>query len=262
MMTIAGVVITKNEADNIVDCLSSLHFCDERIVVDSGSNDETVQLAEKYANRVEVVPFIDYATQKNRAASLATSDWILSVDADERISSSLREEVLLAVQQGESGFTVPRLQQFFGRWLRFGGFYPDRQLRLYRKSKGEWRGAVHERVHVEGEVGTLKNPLLHYPYRKIDDWVSAINRHTSVGAEQLARRGDKPSLRRALTTALIHFFDRLIRRGGYRDGGAGWIAAMMVSFEGFLLHAKHWSNANSSRPNIQNSMRENTDAPL
>ncbi len=239
-MSISAVVITRDEVRNIVPCLESVRFCDEVIVLDSGSRDGTREAARPLADRVEIADFENFASQKNRAADLARGDWILSIDADERVTPDLTREIRNATARNEDGFTVPRLQNFFGTWLRHGGFYPDRQLRLYRRGRGQWERPVHERVNVRGCVGHLTSPLLHYPYATLEEWVEAINRHTTLGAQRIAATGAAPSLRRAFTTAALQFVQRLLVERAYLDGGPGVIASGVVAFEGFLVHAKHW----------------------
>ena len=193
---------------------------------------------------METHPFHDYADQRNRAAALATGEWILSIDADERVTAELRDEILSATRGPAAGYTISRFQNFFGHWLRHGGFYPDRQLRLYRRSRGVWSGIVHERVRVAGAVQALRHPLIHRPYASLEEWIRALNRHSSLGALRVAENRAPASLRRAFTTAGSLFLRRLLIEQGFRDGGAGVIAAAVVAFEGFLVHAKHWISEN------------------
>ncbi len=245
-MTISAVVITLDEESRIEDCLRSVRFCDEVIVVDSGSRDATLERARPLADRVEIHPFHDFASQKNHAASLATSDWVLSLDADERVGDGLRREILRAVEADAVGFEIPRLSNFFGHWLRHGGFHPDLQLRLWRRGRGRYRGWVHERVEVDGAVGRLSEPLIHFPYETVEEWIATIDRHTSLGARRLLARGDRASLRRVFTTPAWHFLRRLAIDRAWRDGAAGVLAAGIAALDGFLLHAKHWAMATRS----------------
>ncbi|MCK4816068.1 glycosyltransferase family 2 protein [bacterium] len=168
MSTISICIICFNEEKNIRRCLESSTWADEIIAVDSMSQDRTLEIVREYTDKVYQKAWSGYIDQKNFALSKAKSDWVLSIDADEEISQGLQEEIRKEIEKKDAkdGYRIPRLSFYQGRWIKHSGFYPDRQLRLFRRNKGYWVGKrVHERVHVNGEIGLLKSDLLHYPYR-------------------------------------------------------------------------------------------------
>jgi len=167
---ISAIVIAFNEEHDLGECLASLAWCDEIIVVDSGSTDRTRDIAARYGTRIFVRPFAGFSDQKNFAAAQAGNDWILSIDADESVSDELREEILHALP-GESaaGFFIPRLNLWLGKPIRHGGWWPDHTLRLYRRSAARWAGVSHEAVVVEGFAGVLRHPIVHKSLRDVHD---------------------------------------------------------------------------------------------
>src|SRR5437879_3398045 len=169
MATVAAVVITHNAEETIGDCLGSLQWGDEVIVVDSGSADRTVELARTLADRVMIEPWRGFSEQKNYAASLATADWVLHVDADEIVPSELAAELQTAIAaRGELvGYLIPRQTFWLGHWIRHNGWYPDYSMRLYRRAHGRWEGLTHEKVVADGPVTMLRQPLRHYSYRSV-----------------------------------------------------------------------------------------------
>jgi hypothetical protein len=181
---VSAIVITKNEADAIADALASLSWADELIVVDSQSTDDTVAIARRFTNRVYVRPWPGYVDQKNHSASLATHDWIFSLDADERVTDELRDEIraLLRSEPTMRGFRMPRVSYYLGRWMRTTDMYPDYQLRLYDRRRARWDGLhVHESVKVEtGVVGYPQGELQHYPTR-IFRHLIRMDRYTTPG---------------------------------------------------------------------------------
>ena len=165
-MKLSVCIICLNEEQNIKHCLESASWADELIVIDAGSQDRTIEIARQFSNMVFHRPWTGYVDQKNFALSKANGDWILSLDADEVVSPGLREEILTIIHQPseKNGFRIPRLSFYQNRWIRHSGFYPDKQLRLFKRGHGRWIGGrVHERVEVRGAVGELKNDLFHYP---------------------------------------------------------------------------------------------------
>src|SRR5581483_6178294 len=177
MLTLSAIVITRNEARNIEDCLDALAFCDERIVVDSGSSDDTVQKAKAKGARVVTHEWRGFGAQKNYALSLATCDWVLSIDADERVTQPLAAEIKAAVASAEAdGYEMPRLSSFCGRPMRHAGWFPDRVLRLFRRGRARFSDdTVHERVICEGRVARLSEPLMHEPVLRLEDALSRMD---------------------------------------------------------------------------------------
>jgi glycosyltransferase involved in cell wall biosynthesis len=168
---ISAIVIAFNEEHDLGECLASLAWCDEIIVVDSGSTDRTRDIAARYGARIFVRPFAGFSDQKNFAAEQAGNDWILSIDADESVSDELREEILHALpgESAAAGFFIPRLNLWLGKPIRHGGWWPDHTLRLYRRSAARWAGVSHEAVAVEGRAGVLRHPIVHKSLRDVHD---------------------------------------------------------------------------------------------
>jgi len=234
-------VITKNEAADIGDAVASVSWADEIIVVDSGSTDETARIAREKGARVEVRSWPGYSAQKNYAASIAAHDWILSLDADERVTSDLAAEIraLLAGEPPRRGYRVPRVSHYLGRWIRGTDWYPDYQLRLYDRRAGTWNGRpVHESVALDAEPGVLRHDLQHFPYRDISDHLATIDRYTSLAAEQMRSEGRVPSIAGVALHPPAAFLRNYILRGGFKLGAAGLTVSALNSYYVFLKLAK------------------------
>jgi len=177
---ISAVVITLNEAANIAGCLGSLKFCDETIVVDSESQDATREIAREYTDKIYQEKWQGYTAQKKLAVSKASNDWVISIDADEQVPSSLAQEILKKIEIADNigyvAFSLPRKTIYSGQWIRFGGWYPNRLIRVFRKSKGDWKGGeLHEYWEADGKVGMLEESLLHYSFDSFEDQVQRNN---------------------------------------------------------------------------------------
>ncbi len=212
--TISAAIIAYNEEVDLPACLERLSWCDEIVVVvDDKTTDDTPSVARKYTEKVFVRPWPGWSAQKNFAFEQCTGNWILSVDADERVPAQLREEILRVIRRGDAaaGYFVPRRNIWFGQWLRHGGWYPDYTLRLFRKGWGTCRYRVHERIEVNGSTGILKTPLDHYNIRRIDEYFHTTLRATEAEAEEMLENGLQvcwlPPLR------LVKAFVRDARRG-------------------------------------------------
>jgi glycosyltransferase involved in cell wall biosynthesis len=239
---LSAIIITKNEAANIAACLQSLAFCDERIVVDSGSSDDTVALAQANGARVVHRDFDGFGPQKNFALSLAQGGWVLSVDADERIGDTLREEVLRAVERGDAdGFEMPRLSTFCGRPMRHSGWFPDYVLRLFRRGRARFSNdLVHEHVICDGPVKRLTEPLTHHPVLRLEDALSRMDRYSSAGAEMLLASGQRVSFMTALGRGWWAFFRTYILRAGFLDGREGFLLAVANAEGTYYRYMKAW----------------------
>src|SRR3954452_24607781 len=193
-MKITATIITWNEERNIARAMESLRCCDEIVVVDSNSNDRTVEIAEKLGARVVESPWPGYAKQKNFAAEQASHDWILSLDADESVSEALEAELWQLKKNGpqSDAYTMPRMAQYLGRWIRHSGWYPDRKVRLYDRRKAKWVGEfVHESVKVEGRVGHLDANILHFTCDSLSEHLKTMHRYPTLAAEHLLATGEK-----------------------------------------------------------------------
>ena len=243
-------VITRNESANIEAALASVRWADEVVVVDAESTDDTVAIARRHTNRVEVRPWPGFSAQKNYAASVASHDWILSLDADERVTPALADEIraLLASEPSSRGYRVPRISHYLGRWIRGTDWYPDFQLRLYDRRAGQWNGRpVHESVRLNGEPGRLTHDLQHHPYRDISHHLATIDRYTTLAAMEMQAGGRTPSLAGVVLHPPFAFLRNYVLRGGFRDGGVGFVVSVLNSYYVFLKLAKAWQARGARR---------------
>lgn len=223
-MKLSVVMITLNEAANIEACLNSVAFADECIVVDSGSTDGTIDIAEKLGARV--IPRTDWAgfgVQKNRALDQASGDWVFSIDADERVSTELKEEILAAMKEPVAdAYRIPRSTFYCGHFLRYSGAAPDYVVRLWKRGTARFsEDIVHEHVLAEGKIGTLAAPILHYSYRDFEEIIKKVNRYSTDAAVQAYQRGKRASLGDALFHGFWGFFKSYVLKRGFLDGAAG-----------------------------------------
>ncbi|HMF96679.1 MAG TPA: glycosyltransferase family 2 protein [Vicinamibacterales bacterium] len=243
MPRLSVTVITRNEAADLADALSSVAWADEIVVVDSHSTDDTVAVAHRFTSHVVVRDWPGYIAQKNYAASLAAHDWILSLDADERVTPDLATEIQsrLAAAPQEAGFRIRRVTWHLGRWIRSTDWYPDYQLRLYDRRSAEWTGRyVHEAVTVRGAVGELRGELQHYAYRDIADHLETIDRYTTLAARQMHEAGRRAGLIDLAVHPPLAFLRNYVARGGFRDGATGFVISRMNAYYVFLKFAKLW----------------------
>ena len=243
MPGVTATIITLNESANLAAALESVRWADEIIVVDAESTDDTVAVARRYTDRVTVRPWPGYIDQKNFAAAQASHDWIFSLDADERVTPALADEIRALVAAGPAcaGFRVPRVSRYLGRWIRSTDWYPDYQLRLYDRRRAKWAGRhVHESVRAEGEVGRLRADLEHYPYRDVSHHLRTIDRYSSLAARQLFEDGRRTGPLRIVLHADAAFLRNYLLRGGFRDGTAGLIVSMLNAYYVLLKFVKLW----------------------
>jgi glycosyltransferase involved in cell wall biosynthesis len=241
-MTVSVCVICFNEERNIRRCLDSVSWADEIVVVDSMSGDNTVEIARSYGVHLYQREWSGYVDQKNYALAKAHGEWILSLDADEEVPQALRSEIQETVVRpaAMNGYGMPRRSYYQGRWINHSGFYPDRQVRLFRKGLGHWTGGrVHERVEVQGSVSHLKNDLLHYPYQ---DSLSGLLRKTdafsSLMAEDLYERGKRFHLGKLIARPVIKFVEVYFLKLGFMDRIPGLIIATLSAFAMFVRYTK------------------------
>lgn len=241
---ISAVVLTKNEERNIADCLSSVSWCDEVIVVDDISTDKTVDIAKKLGAKVfERDLNDDFSEQRNFGLSKTKGDWVLFIDADERVSSALWYEIMQHTNNpisNHSGFYLKRRDKIWGQELNYGETGNIKLLRLAKKDSGGWVGPVHETWKVKGQTETLNNPLIHYPHINVEKFLKEINFYTDLRANELYIKKTKSTLSSVLFYPSGKFIHNYIVKQGFRDGIPGLILAMMMSFHSFLVRGKLW----------------------
>jgi glycosyltransferase involved in cell wall biosynthesis len=240
-MKITATIITLNEERHIARALESLRCCEEILVLDSGSADRTVELAEKLGARVLESPWRGYAGQKNWAAERATYDWILSLDADEALSESLEGEIWNLKKNGPKfdAYTMPRMAQYLGRWILHSGWYPDRKIRLYNRQQGKWIGDfVHESVQVRGRVGHLESNLLHFTCDSLSEHLRTMDRYTTLAAEELVSRKTPLGWSHLILDPIWTFVKTYFFQRGFLDGIEGLTIAYMAAVYTFLKYAK------------------------
>jgi glycosyltransferase involved in cell wall biosynthesis len=242
---ISTCIITYNEEENIRDCIESVLWTDEIVLVDSRSTDRTVEIARTYTDRIFIKDWDGFVGQKNFAASQCSYPWILSLDADERVSPELKMEIQCLFKNGrepdEDGFLIPRHTFYLGRWINHGGWYPDHQLRLFRRDKGRWEGeGIHERVVISGKKGYLRGDIIHYTYRNISHQLKTIDRFSDISVNLWLNKGKRPNFVGFLFHPAVKFFETYIYKGGFLDGIPGLIIAMASSFYIFVKYAKLW----------------------
>ena len=250
---ISVVVITRNEEKMINDCLKTINFADEIIVIDSFSTDRTVQIAERIGAKVYRFRFTNFADLRNFGSAKASFKWIFYLDADERVSPKLAKEIIDKISKPEeySAFAIPRLNVFFQTPMRFGGWFPDYQTKLFNKEKLEhWFGDIHESPKVMGKVGKLKNHLVHLTHRSFHDSFEKSSFWTDIEAN-LFFRAKHPTLKiyNFINVIFKEFFNRVLFKFGFADGSVGWIEGMIQAFNKFLVYAQLWEKqqANSDR---------------
>lgn len=241
---VSAALITLDAARTLEAALASVTFCDEVVVLDSGSTDTTLDLARAAGARVEHRNWTGFRDQKNAAAALCRHDWVLSVDADETVTPELAAEIRRLFADGAPtahGYTMPRLTRYLGREIRAAGWYPDRAIRLYDRRRGRWVGGrVHERVAVDGPVGALHSDLLHDPYATVAHHVEKMNRYTSLAAETMHARGKRVSWVDVVARPPLAFVKQYLVRRGFTHGVPGFVVAASTSMSVFLKYVKLW----------------------
>lgn len=223
------IIITKNEQAAISECLASIAWADEIIVVDSGSTDNTVAICNSFGAKVTITNWLGFGVQKNRALALATGDWVLSIDADERVSPALQQEIKAAIANSNknSAYQIPRKSSYCGQFIHHSGWWPDYVTRLFHRKLATFSNdLVHERVLVKGITGSLKEPLLHMSYTSLEEVLEKTNRYSTDGARMAFTRGKRASLRSAISHGLWAFVRTYIVRLGFLDGKMGFILAI------------------------------------
>ena len=241
MKKISVAIITKNEERNIRECLESVRWADEIVVVDNGSSDETVRICREFGARVFEEEWKGYSGQKNSAVEKTRNEWVLSLDADERVGPELRLEIEAALRADSSvdGYFMARKNFFLGRWIRYCGWYPDRNLRLFRKSLGLFQErAVHEKVELRGKTAVLQHPLIHETYRSLSEYFERMNRYSSLAAREMRGEGRECRFTDLILRPPFTFLQMYVLRAGFLEGYFGLLLSLLYSFYTFAKYAK------------------------
>lgn len=273
--TITAAVITRNEAGNIRACLETLQWADEMLIMDSCSTDDTVAIAREMGAVVHARPFDDFPTHRNAALDAVRTDWVLFVDADERVTPELAREVRKVVNEAEAkwregataeagavaGYWIPRRNFIMGRWIRHGGWYPDYQLRLLKIGHARYDEAVkvHEVVNLDGASGHLREPFIHYNYERLSQLFSKQASYAKLEAASLHRRGIRARPHNFILQPLREFRRRFFSLGGYHDGLHGLFLALLLAAYTFVTYVHLWRMPppRPTRPGKENSGKQN-----
>jgi glycosyltransferase involved in cell wall biosynthesis len=240
---ISVYMITFNNERTVGKALQSVTWADEIVVVDSFSKDKTLEICRRFTDKVSQREWPGHRDQYQFAADSTTAPWIMFVDADEEVSSELAEEIREQIDEnaeGTDGFFVNRRTYYLDRWIRHGGWYPDGEIRLYRRDRGRWEGGLHAKVVVDGKVRALKHEYLHYNYRDISDQIQTIDRYSSVAAQDLSQSGEKFSFLKLLFNPPFRFIKEYFFKLGFRDGLPGLIIVVSTMYYVFIKYAKLW----------------------
>lgn len=251
-MKISATIIVRNEEDNLADVCETLSWADEIVIVDSDSTDRTVEIAKRYTDKVFNREFKGYQDKHEYADSLATGDWIFWIDADERVTPELQNSIQelrsRPPEELAEGYRIARKTFFLGKWIRHSGWYPDLQMRLYRKDASYWDGiAPHQIAHVNGRIEKLQGELLHYTKRSLSEYHRVVDSYSTLGAEHLYARGVRTGGLGILGRAIAAFFRTFILKQGFRDGVVGLIIAFFGGYGVFLKYAKVWEQNNDPK---------------
>ena len=229
MRPLTAAIIARNEEDRIVEAIRSVSFASEIIVLDSGSSDATVRLARESGARVIETDWPGHVAQKNRAVQAATYDWILSIDADERVSEELAESIQgLSVEDEVAGYSFARLSWWMGRPIRHGAWYPDARVRLFDRRRARWVGQnPHDRVQLDGPSRRLRGRLLHDPYRSLGEHLRTIESYTRISAEEALASGRRAHWWDPVVRPFLHIVKALLLKMGFLDGIRGWCLAIL-----------------------------------
>ena len=235
------VIITRDEEANIRDCLESVKWADEIIVVDSESVDKTGEICREFGVNFFVEPWNGFSRQKNSAIEKATQNWILSLDADERIIPELRNEINAVLQSNnpKDGYFIARKNFFLGRWIKRCGWYPDYNLRLFQRGKGLFGiREVHEAIHLDGVAGRLTNPMEHHTYKSLEDFMARLDRYSTLAARELSKEKKTYGIQHILFRPFYTFINMYILRLGFIEGYYGFVLSVLYAFYTFLKYIK------------------------
>ena len=243
-MSLSVIIITKNEAANLQDCLESVSFANEIIIVDSESTDNTQEIARSFGAKLEITSdWPGFGPQKNRALNLATQEWVLSIDADERVTPELKQEILAAIssKQAANCYAIPRLSWYCGKFMKHSGWYPDYVDRLFKRGTAQFSDhLVHERLIPQGSVGKLKHHFLHYSFRDFSQVLKKVDSYSTASAEQAFKQGKRSSVCKAFWHAVWSFTRTYFLRLGFLDGSHGLALAISNAEGTYYRYLKIW----------------------
>lgn len=247
---VSAILIVKNEAAFVRQCLESLSWVDEIIILDSGSTDNTIDICREFTDQVFSTDWPGFGPQKNRALEKARYEWVFSIDADEWVTPELQAEILQVISQPNmqsDAFSIPRRNQYLGQWLYHGDAGRDRVTRLFRREKAKFSNLiVHEAIEVDrNKIGQLKNYLCHNSYRSVEEVLERMNRYSTLSAEIRRKNGKQSSIRKAITHAMWAFFKTYFLRMGFRDGKMGFLAAVYSAESSYYRYIKLWFDPTS-----------------
>jgi glycosyltransferase involved in cell wall biosynthesis len=244
MASLTVITITKDEERNIIECLESVRWADQLVVVDSGSRDKTVDLAKRFTQDVVSIEWEGYGHARNLALDRAEGAWILWLDADERVTPELADEIRVLVERDDpeyNGYEVARRAYFLGKWIRHCGWYPSRVVRLFRRGEGRFNESrVHERLELKGNVGQLRHDLLHFTDPNLQQYLTKFNKYTSLAAQDMAANGRRFRFWDLLVRPPFLFVKMYLLRLGFLDGVHGFILSVLSSAYVFSKYAKLW----------------------
>lgn len=244
---ISMVIIGKNAQDLIKECLDSVKWAEEVVYLDGGSTDKTLEIVKKFKKakiKKQKKKNMDFAAWHNQGIEESQGEWIFYLDTDERITPQLKKEILKVIKNSKefSAYAVPRQNVLLGKPVKFGGWWPDYQIRLFKREKlKKWKGKLHEQPVFEGNLGYLKNPMIHITHRDLSSMVTKTNQWSEIEADLLYKSGHPPmTWWRFWRIMLTEFWERGIKKQGWRDGDVGWIEIIYQMFSRFITYAKLW----------------------
>lgn len=242
MPSITSITITKNNAAHIAKCLDSLQFCDQRVIVDSGSTDDTVEIARQRGAEVVYHEWLGFGPQKNFGLTLAKGDWIFWLDADEEVTPELAAAVEQAIRNDDvAGYHISRLSWFCGQPMRHSGWHPDWVLRLFRRTKGRWSGGMsHDHVIIEGTIKRIPGLILHYPVATLEDARAKADYYSTIGAKELAASGRRITFMTGILHGFFAFFRTYVLQFGLLDGARGFLLAVSNAEGTYYRYMKAW----------------------
>ncbi|MGD9898694.1 MAG: glycosyltransferase family 2 protein [Calditrichaceae bacterium] len=243
MEKLSIVIITKNEESNIGRCLKSVRWADEIVVIDSGSTDRTLEICRDYSCVITSSEWLGFGRTKQLAAATASNHWLFSIDADEEMTTELANKIreILSGNVQKNGYRIRRMSFYLGKLIRHSGWNRDYPLRLFNRKHGTFNEKdVHESVEIDGDIGNLNEPLLHYTYPTISSHLIKMDRYTSIGADVLYQKGKKVTIAGAIIRGIVKFIKMYIIQGGIMDGREGFVLALNSAYGVYLKYLKLW----------------------